>query len=141
MANFLRISSRLVGRRIHTSAPRKFDPVPIARQEFGSDLEALKAKEKGPWTALSKEDRVALYQSQFPKTLQESKLGEPYAKKVVGGVGVLISLSLAFFAFLRTYIGPEPPPTLNEDWIRASEEKMRRQRTNPITGFTSKQQH
>lgn len=59
MANFLRLSSRLVGRRIHTSAPRKFDPVPTVRAEIGSDLQALKQKEKGPWSALTKEEKVA----------------------------------------------------------------------------------
>ncbi|XP_031562036.1 cytochrome c oxidase subunit 4 isoform 1, mitochondrial-like [Actinia tenebrosa] len=139
MANFLRLSCRLVGRRIHTSAPRKFDPVPTVRAEIGSDLEALKQKEKGPWSALTKEEKVALYRSQFPKTLAESRYGEPYGKKVIGGVSFLVALSLGLFAFLRTYIGPDPPHTLSDEWVKASQEKMIRQRANPITGISSKQ--
>ena len=65
MANMLRVgflsrfSARAVGRRIHTSAPRKFDPVPIARQEAGTELQALLTKEKGPWNQLSKDEKLS----------------------------------------------------------------------------------
>ncbi|KAK3746385.1 hypothetical protein QZH41_018219 [Actinostola sp. cb2023] len=103
MARFLRLSSQIVGRRIHTSVLRKFDPVPTVRGEFGSDLQALKQKETGPWSALTMEEKVALYRSQFPKTLVEARIGEPYVKKLIGGVSILIAVALGLFAFLRAY--------------------------------------
>merc|ERR1712179_459784 len=137
MVNLLRLSSRFVTRRIHTSVPRKFDPAPTVRAEYGADLEALKQKEAGPWSALTKEEKVALYRSQFLKTVAESRTGEPYAKKVIGGVSFLVAISLGFFAFLRTYIGPEPPHTLSDEWAQASREKMLLQRANPISGISS----
>ncbi len=34
------------------------DPTPVQRVELESDLAALQAKEKGPWTELSKEEKV-----------------------------------------------------------------------------------
>ena len=58
--NFLsRLYPRIASRGIRTSSPRKFDPVSVTRKEVGSDLEALQAKEKGPWAQLSKEDKMA----------------------------------------------------------------------------------
>ena len=54
-----RLSARTASRRIHTSVPRKFDPVPITRQEAGTELQALLTKEKGPWNQLSNEEKVA----------------------------------------------------------------------------------
>jgi len=44
-----------------------------------------------------------VYKSQFPKTLAQGRTGEPYVKKVIGGVSFLVAISLGFFAFLRTY--------------------------------------
>lgn len=44
-----------------------------------------------------------VYRSQFAKTIPESKIQEPYAKKVVGLVSAGLAVSVVFFAFLRKY--------------------------------------
>ena len=64
MAGLLRISalprvySRLFCRKIQTSSARQYKPVPTTRPEYASELEALQAKEKGPWSELSKQEKV-----------------------------------------------------------------------------------
>jgi len=39
---------------------RQYRPVPTARPAYGSELEALQAKEKGPWSELTKQEKIDL---------------------------------------------------------------------------------
>ena len=64
MANLLRMAAlprlyaRITCRRIQTSAARRYEPVPMVRPDYGSELAALQAKEKGPWTELTKQEKI-----------------------------------------------------------------------------------
>lgn len=58
MSALPRVYSRLSCRTIQTSAARQYKPVPTTRPEYASELEALQAKEKGPWSELSKQEKV-----------------------------------------------------------------------------------
>lgn len=58
MAALPRLYSRIASRQIQTSAARQYKPVPTARPAHGSELEALQAKEKGPWGELSKQEKI-----------------------------------------------------------------------------------
>ena len=53
-----RLYSRIACRQIQTSSVRQYRPVPTARPAYGSELEALQAKEKGPWSELSKQEKI-----------------------------------------------------------------------------------
>ena len=44
-----------------------------------------------------------MYRAQFAKTIPESKLQEPYAKKLVGMLSGFVAVSVMLFAFLRKY--------------------------------------
>ena len=44
-----------------------------------------------------------MYRAQFAKTIPESKLQEPYAKKLVGMISGFLAVSVILFAFLRMY--------------------------------------
>jgi len=44
-----------------------------------------------------------VYRAQFAKTIPESKLQEPYTKKMVGLISGLLAMSVILFAFLRKY--------------------------------------
>ena len=46
---------------------------------------------------------VLVYRAQFAKTIPESKMQEPYGKKVVGLISAGLAVSVVFFAFLRKY--------------------------------------
>ena len=53
-----RLYSRIACRQIQTSSVRQYRPVPTARPAYGSELEALQAKEKGPWSELTKQEKI-----------------------------------------------------------------------------------
>lgn len=53
-----RLYARIACRQIQTSAARRYEPVPTVRREYGSELAALQAKEKGPWTELTKQEKI-----------------------------------------------------------------------------------
>merc|ERR1712019_155124 len=99
--------------------------------------DALAAKEKGPWTELNKEDKIALYRSSFPLTMAEAEKTEPELGRLMFGVTIGVSVAVAFFVFLKKYVGPQAPRTLTQEWRDAQAEKMRRQNMNPITGISS----
>ncbi|XP_068724772.1 cytochrome c oxidase subunit 4 isoform 2, mitochondrial-like [Montipora capricornis] len=133
-----RLYSRLASRPIFTSAVRQYKPVPTTRPPYASELEALQVKEKGPWGELTKQEKIDLYKAQFVTTIPESKLQEPYAKKLVGLISGFLAVSVILFAFLRKYIGPEKPRTLTPEWEADSIKKAKRLRANPITGIGSR---
>lgn len=58
MSAFPRLYSRIAGRQIYTSAVRQYRPVPTTRPAYASELEALQAKEKGPWGELTKQEKI-----------------------------------------------------------------------------------
>lgn len=53
-----RLYARIACRQIQMSAARRYEPVPTVRPEYGSELAALQAKEKGPWTELTKQEKI-----------------------------------------------------------------------------------
>jgi len=125
-----------------TSALRAiaFDPVnPADIERVGvPESDALAAKEKGPWTALNKEDKIALYRSQFPLSMVESQKSEPEAARITFGITIGVAAAVIFFTYLKTYVGPQAPRTITPEWREAQAEKMKLYRMNPITGLSSK---
>ncbi|XP_057292230.1 cytochrome c oxidase subunit 4 isoform 2, mitochondrial-like [Hydractinia symbiolongicarpus] len=112
---------------------------PAAAERVSESVsDALAAKEKGPWTELSKEDKIALYRSQFPQTMVESETKAPEFGRIVFGVTIGVSVAVAFFTFMKNYVGPRAPISLTDEWREAQREKMKLYRMNPITGISSK---
>ncbi|XP_065065092.1 cytochrome c oxidase subunit 4 isoform 2, mitochondrial-like [Rhopilema esculentum] len=128
-----RLATRHFSLASRSSAYIRVDPTPYERVEADSSLSALLAKEKGPWSALTKEEKLQLYKAQFPETFKETLTGEDHTKPVVGGIAIGLAAAVLFFAFLKTYIGPEAPRTVNPEWRAASKEKRKLYRQNPIT--------
>lgn len=46
---------------------------------------------------------LQVYRAQFERTIPESKMQEPYTKKLVGLISGLLAMSVILFAFLRKY--------------------------------------
>lgn len=134
-----RMYARVACRSIQTSAARKYYPVPKIRPEYGSELAALQVKEQGPWTELTIQEKIDLYKAQFPKTIAEEKTEEPYVKKMIGMLSILMAVSVGLFAFLKKYVGPERPRTLTEEWRADAKKIARQRRANPISGVSSNQ--
>lgn len=44
-----------------------------------------------------------VYRAQFAKTVAEEKVQEPYVKKMIGMLSLLLAVSVGLFSFLRKY--------------------------------------
>eukprot|EP00112_Aurelia_sp_Birch-Aquarium-sp1_P005610 Seg1640.5 transcript_id=Seg1640.5/GoldUCD/mRNA.D3Y31 product="Cytochrome c oxidase subunit 4 isoform 2 mitochondrial" protein_id=Seg1640.5/GoldUCD/D3Y31 len=81
-----------------------------------------------------KDGAPVVYQAQFPETFKETLAGPNDTKQVLGGIAIGLAVAFTAFAFLKKYVGPEPPKTINEEWRAASLEKRKLYRQNPISG-------
>ena len=46
---------------------------------------------------------LEVYRAQFGKTIAEEKVQEPYMKKMIGMLALLLAVSVGLFSFLRKY--------------------------------------
>ena len=46
---------------------------------------------------------LSVYRAQFAKTIAEEKVQEPYVKKMIGMLSILLAISVGLFSFLRKY--------------------------------------
>ena len=102
------------------------------------EQQALKEKEKGPWSALTAEEKIALYNMKFPHTLAELYADTAEWKTVWGIVFYVIGISGFFVIWLRLYILPPYPHTMSDDWKAMQTKKMLDMRVNPVQGMSSK---
>ncbi|XP_065827287.1 cytochrome c oxidase subunit 4 isoform 2, mitochondrial-like [Oscarella lobularis] len=131
------ISASLRNARASLTEPAPLRPIDAAVSE-SAELKALREKAKGAWKNLTKEEKITLYRASFPQTFAEMKAPTGEWKKVLGGVTLGVAAGIAFFSLLRLTVGPTKPHTLNPEWQAATEEKMRAQLANPISGLSSK---
>ncbi|XP_065674811.1 cytochrome c oxidase subunit 4 isoform 2, mitochondrial-like [Hydra vulgaris] len=148
MASLIRVkfgTSTVIGRRTASAVAHAIGPDtrycpanPASLERTGVVSEALLAKEKGPWNKLSKEDKIALYRAQFPKTMKEAENVKGDTGKVVFGVSIGVAVALCFYSILNKFVAPELPRTFTKEWQEASKEKMKLYNMNPIFGVSSK---
>ncbi|XP_078541894.1 cytochrome c oxidase subunit 4 isoform 1, mitochondrial-like [Lissotriton helveticus] len=118
---------------------RRETPLPDVRfvRQLTSEQTALKKKEAGPWTKLSKEEKLALYRISFERSYEEMKTRSSDWKTILGGIFYSIGLSGFFLLWTRHYVYGDVPHTFSEDWIAMQTKKMLDMRVNPVTGFSS----
>ncbi|XP_068092876.1 cytochrome c oxidase subunit 4 isoform 1, mitochondrial-like [Hyperolius riggenbachi] len=105
--------------------------------EFTPQQKALKQKETGSWTQLTKEEKLALYRLSFELSYAEMNKGTPNEwKTVVGAALYFLALSGLYLLWLRLYVYGPVPHTLSEDWIAMQTKRMLDMRTNNVTGFS-----
>ncbi|KAJ1202085.1 hypothetical protein NDU88_005887 [Pleurodeles waltl] len=118
---------------------RRDTPLPEVRfvRQLTPEQMVLKKKETGPWTKLSKEEKMALYRISFDRSYEEMKRRSNEWKTVVGGVCYFLGLGGLFLLWTRFYVYGDVPHTLSEDWIAMQTKRMLDMRVNPVTGFSS----
>lgn len=100
--------------------------------------QSLKQKEMGPWTQLSKEEKLALYRLKFNQTYEEMKQPTEEWKTVVGGMFIFMGITGLVVAWQSFYVYPARPRTFDEEWKSKQAQRMIDMRMNPIDGLSSK---
>ncbi|RKP27654.1 cytochrome c oxidase subunit IV [Syncephalis pseudoplumigaleata] len=89
------------------------------------------------WKTLSAEEKKAAYYIAFGPHGPREPLHKPgFGVKVTGGVVAAIVASAALFSAIRTR-AQETPHTMSKEWREQTDEYMRSQKANPITGIAS----
>lgn len=99
---------------------------------------SLKQKEKGPWSQLTKEEKIALYRMMFRQTYPEMKQTTAEWKTVLGGIFIFLGFTGLVVWWQRVYVYPERPRTLEEEWQAKQLKRMLDMRVNPVQGFSAK---
>ncbi|XP_059188674.1 cytochrome c oxidase subunit 4 isoform 2, mitochondrial [Centropristis striata] len=99
---------------------------------------SLKEKEKGPWSQLSNEEKMALYRLAFHKTYPEMKQKTAEWKTVWAGVFFLLGVTGLVVIWQAHYVYPERPRTFDDEWKAKQLKRMLDMRVNPIEGFSAK---
>ncbi|XP_071487516.1 cytochrome c oxidase subunit 4 isoform 1, mitochondrial-like [Diadema antillarum] len=151
-ANLLRFGSRRLASNVSKTPKRNFHdklyadrldyPAPNCRYmkeaDLTADMQALKAKEMGDWSALTVQEKKALYRMSFNKTYSEMRAPTGEWKYIVGAIGIALSFSAILYGFQKAYISPPLPHTMSKEWQEAQLRYNIAIRNGPITGLSSK---
>ncbi|KAK2898012.1 cytochrome c oxidase subunit 4 isoform 2, mitochondrial [Channa argus] len=99
---------------------------------------SLKEKEKGPWNALTKEEKIALYRLTFCQTYAEMKRPTNEWKTIFGGIFIFLGFTGLVIWWQRVYVFPKRPRTFDEEWQAKQLKRMLDMRVNPVHGFSAK---
>ncbi|ORZ21261.1 cytochrome c oxidase subunit IV [Absidia repens] len=126
-----RYSSSVANRDI----PQKWTTLSSAEQNtIAKQLEEL---QKGDWNQLAKDDKLACYYVAFgAHGPREPIHKEGNTARVFGGVGAVLTMSYILLYLARTN-GQETPPTVTKEWEEHTNEYLKSQKSNPITGISS----
>ncbi|KAI9488246.1 cytochrome c oxidase subunit IV [Zychaea mexicana] len=109
----------------------------MSASEQNTVAKQLEEAQKGDWKVLSSEDKKAAYYIAFgPHGPREPITHPGHGGKVFAGVGALLATSGVLFWTIRAN-GEETPHTLSKEWEQATNEYLRSQNSNPITGISS----
>ncbi|XP_041801337.1 cytochrome c oxidase subunit 4 isoform 2, mitochondrial [Chelmon rostratus] len=99
---------------------------------------SLKQKEKGPWSQLTKEEKIALYRLMFHQTYPEMNQMSAEWKTVMGGIFLFLGFTGLVVWWQRVYVYPTRPRTFDDEWQAKQLKRMLDMRVNPIQGISSK---
>ncbi|NP_001291128.1 cytochrome c oxidase subunit 4 isoform 1, mitochondrial-like [Esox lucius] len=109
--------------------------IPFVRN-LNSEQKQLKEKEKGPWTKLTREDKIALYRLTHELSYPEMRKGSDEWKSVVGGVFIFLGFSGLLVWWQRVFVYGDVPHTLSEEWVAKQTQRMLDMKVNPVEGFS-----
>ncbi|KAM6930148.1 cytochrome c oxidase subunit 4 isoform 2, mitochondrial [Lycodopsis pacificus] len=119
--------------RLDTPLPDK-----AYKDELTAADKSLKQKEKGPWSQLTNEEKIALYRLMFNQTYPEMKQPRSEWKTVIGGIFIFMGFTGLVVWWQRVYVYPPRPRTFDDEWQAKQLQRILDMRMNPIEGFSSK---
>ncbi|KAL1917441.1 uncharacterized protein VTP21DRAFT_3834 [Calcarisporiella thermophila] len=131
---------QVVARRQASSTPTIAN-IEARWRSLSSDEQRMVARQveeiqKNDWTKLSLEEKKAAYWVAFGPHGPREPLEKGHGTKVFFGVVASLAVSTALFAWIRSK-GQETPKTLSKEWQEATNEYMKGQKSNPISGISS----
>ncbi|XP_037336784.2 cytochrome c oxidase subunit 4 isoform 2, mitochondrial [Pungitius pungitius] len=119
--------------RLDTPLPDK-----LYKDKLSAADKSLKEKEKGPWSQLTNEEKMALYRLSFHQTYAEMNQPKSEWKTVVGGIFFFVGFTALVVWWQRVFVYPPRPRTFDDEWQAKQLQRMLDMRINPIEGFSSK---
>ncbi|KAI9015766.1 cytochrome c oxidase subunit IV [Phycomyces nitens] len=97
----------------------------------------LETAQKQDWKVLSTDDKKAAYYISFGAHGPRAPITEPgHGVKVAGGVAAALAVSAAL-SYVMSQKGQETPKTMTKEWQEATNEYLKSQNSNPISGISS----
>ncbi|KAL0940653.1 Cytochrome c oxidase polypeptide 5, mitochondrial [Colletotrichum truncatum] len=113
---------------------KRWEGMPL--QEQAELWMALRDRMKGPWSELTLNEKKAAYWIAFGPHGPRAGPAPGENSRVFWGVIASIAASLALFGTARLFAGP-PPDTMTKEYQEASNEFLKNQKSDPITGISS----
>jgi cytochrome c oxidase subunit 4 len=114
-------------------------PCPAIRyKEPTSEIEQLREKEKGDWKNLSLAEKKQLYRASFCQTFSEINAPIGEWKFLVAIILFTLSGTGWLVMYVKKFVYPPPPHTLNKEWQEQSLQRMLDQGQGAIFGVSSK---
>ncbi|XP_059390990.1 cytochrome c oxidase subunit 4 isoform 1, mitochondrial-like [Carassius carassius] len=111
--------------------------VPFVRN-LSAEQKKLKEKEKGSWTQLTKEEKLALYRLTHELSYAEMRQGSKEWMTVLGGIFIFLGFTGLVVWWQRIYVYGDVPHTLSEESMAQQTQRMIDMRVNPVHGFSNK---
>ncbi|KAI8379683.1 cytochrome c oxidase subunit IV [Radiomyces spectabilis] len=109
----------------------------LSSAEQNTIAKQLEEAQAGDWKLLSADEKKAAYYIAFGAHGPREPLTKPgHAAKVVGGVAGVLAASAALFYAMRLG-AKETPHTMSKEWEEKTNEYLKSQNSNPITGISS----
>ncbi|KAI8328774.1 cytochrome c oxidase subunit IV, partial [Chlamydoabsidia padenii] len=109
----------------------------LSTAEQNTIAKQLEEAQKADWKVLSTDEKKAAYYIAFgPHGPREPITGPGHTQKVIGGTLAVLAVSGVLFAAIRSQ-GKETPITVNKEWEAATNEYLKSQNSNPISGISS----
>ncbi|GAA5799261.1 cytochrome c oxidase subunit IV [Helicostylum pulchrum] len=109
----------------------------LSTAEQNTIAKQLEEAQKGDWKALSLDEKKAAYYIAFGAHGPREPLTKPgHGMKVITGVIGVLAASGALFYAIRLG-GQEKPHTVSKEWEEATNEYLKSQNSNPISGISS----
>ncbi|KAI8576988.1 hypothetical protein K450DRAFT_253826 [Umbelopsis ramanniana AG] len=109
----------------------------LSTTEQNTIAKQLEEAQKADWKQLSLEEKKAAYYIAFGAHGPREPITKPghNLKVVIGTIGVVAASAALFYVIRQNAI--EKPKTISKEWEEATNEYMKEQKMNPISGIAS----
>lgn len=133
-ASQLRAASTAISNPTLNNIEKRWETMPL--QEQAELWMALRDRMTVPWNELTLQEKKAAYWVAFGPHGPRAEAPPGEGKRVAIGTALGVLASVALFAFVRMFAGP-PPSTMTKEWQEATDEYLKAQNAEPITGISS----